>query len=72
MYVSSLVEGDIVKVYNAESNGSLLGSATVAEDYTTVTIKITQLGTTTGTIYISVTSTGAYESDRTAVSYSAE
>lgn len=72
VYVSSLVEGDIVKVYNAESNGSLLGSATVAEDYTTVTIKITQLGTTTGTIYISVTSTGAYESDRTAVSYSAE
>jgi hypothetical protein len=72
VYVSGLIEGDIVKVYNVASNGSLLGNATVAEDYASVTIKITQLGTTAGTIFISVTSTGAYESDRTAISYSAE
>ncbi len=72
IYVVGLTGGDIVKVYNAASGGSLLGNATVADGFTALTLKITQLGTTAGTVYISVTSPGAYESARTAVNYSAE
>lgn len=72
VYVTGLTEGDIVKVYNAAYDGSLLGNATVQEDYTSVTIKISQLGIASGTVYISVTSPGAYESLRTAIDYNAE
>lgn len=70
--VIGLTEGDIVKVYNQPTGGSLLGSATVSSEGSEVTIKVTQLGTSAGNVYISVTSKGAFESDRTKVSYNAE
>ncbi len=70
--VTGLEEYDVVKVYNAASGGTLLGLETVEEDSAEVTIKITQLGTFSGNVYVSVTSVGAYESERTEVGYSAE
>lgn len=70
--VSYLQEGDVVKVYNAASSGTLLGTATVAADTTEVKVTITQLGTSAGYAYISVTSPNKLESDRTSVSYLAE
>lgn len=70
--VSGLVEGDLVKVYNQATGGSLLGSGTVASQASEVTIKVNQLGVSAGYVYISVTSTGAYESSRTKVAFAAE
>ena len=70
--VTGLQAQDLVKVYNAAANGSLLGTAYVANGYTEATIRISQLGTLAGSIYISVTSTGSLESDRTMVDYKAE
>ncbi len=70
--VTELEANDIVRVYSSASQGSLLGSGSVPADSTEVTIKITQIGTGAGSIYVSVTSTGAYESIRTKADYSAE
>lgn len=70
--VAGLMEGDLVKVYNQATGGSLLGSGTVPAQGSEVTIKVTQLGVSAGYVYISVTSTGAYESSRTKVAYAAE
>ncbi len=70
--VTYLEEGDVVKVYNSASEGTLMGTGTVAEGETEVTVKITQLGTSAGNAYISVTSINKLESDRTAAYYSAE
>lgn len=70
--VIGLEEYDIVKVYNAASGGSLLGTATAAEDEDEAAVKIAQLGTFAGKVYVSVTSVGAYESERTEVGYGAE
>ena len=72
IYITGLTAYDIVKVYDSATGGSLLGTATVAVDNTAVTAKITQLGISAGTVYISVTSTGATESPRTKVGYLAE
>jgi hypothetical protein len=63
---------DVVKVYNAATGGTLLGSGTVSANSTQVTITITQLGSTAGYVYISVTSVGKRESSRTPVQYLAE
>lgn len=70
--VTGLTTNDIIRVYDSATGGNLLGSATVLADSTEVTIKIAQLGVSGGNIYVSVTSMGAYESDRTRVSYGAE
>lgn len=70
--VINLTGNDIVNVYNASSGGSLLGTGTVPGDETSVTIKINQLGTSSGNVYITVTSQGAYESARIKAGYSAE
>ena len=70
--VIGLEENDIVKVYNTATNGTLLGSGSVDEDSSEVTVKISQLSTSAGDAYISIISTGAYESERIKVSYSAE
>ncbi len=70
--VAGLVEGDLVKVYNQPSGGSLLGSATVSSQGSEVTIKVTQLGVSAGNVYISVTSPGAFESSRTKVGFASE
>lgn len=70
--VACISTGDIVKVYNANKGGRLLGTATVASNQSGVTVPISQLGTTAGTVYVSVTTKGANASDRTAAEYSAE
>ena len=70
--VTGLSANDIVNVYNLGQGGTLLGTATVAAGGTTATISILQLGTTAGSVYISVTSTDKLESARTLVNYSEE
>lgn len=64
--------GDIVNVYDSAVAGSLLGSATVSGSDTEATVKIAQLGASSGTIYVSVTGKNCLESDRTAVAYALE
>ncbi|KJS64405.1 MAG: hypothetical protein JL50_19480 [Peptococcaceae bacterium BICA1-7] len=72
--VQNLHGGDIVKVYADAATQTVLGTATLPEVQSTgsVTVDIPQLGTTAGTVYVSVTSLGMMESSRTAVNYSAE
>jgi hypothetical protein len=70
--VTGLVEGDIIKVYTLATGGTLLGSGTVVAGQTTVTITIPQVGTTAGSIYVSVTNVKKLESLRTAKTYVAE
>ncbi len=72
VYVSGLESGDVVKVYDSEYNGTLKGSATVAKSATDVTISISQLGTDSGSVYVSVTTSGKLESSRVQADYSAE
>jgi hypothetical protein len=70
--VTGLNPGDVVDVYNAASNGTLLGTATVSSSSTSVTISVSQLSTTAGTAYVSVTNSGCAQSSLTAASYIAE
>ncbi|WPC40242.1 X2-like carbohydrate binding domain-containing protein [Clostridium sp. JS66] len=70
--VTAINPGDIVKVYNDISGGSLLGIGTVALGETSVTINVSQLGVNAGNIYISVTSQGKTESSRTRKAYAQE
>jgi hypothetical protein len=72
VYVSGLASGDVVKVYNAERGGTLLGSATVPSSKTSATVSIAQLGTSSGKVYVAITKAGSQESARVAVTYSAE
>lgn len=70
--VSGLTAGDIVNVYSAENGGSLLGTATVPDAGTKATVSIAQLSTTSGSVYVTVTSDGKYESERTKADYTAQ
>jgi hypothetical protein len=70
--VNGLKDNDIIKVYDSSVGGNLLGTGTVQTYGSEVTVQVSQLNTTGGKIYISVTSTGKLESDRTAVSYNAK
>lgn len=72
--VQNLHGGDIVKVYADAATQTVLGTATLPEVQSTgsVTVDIPQLGTTAGTIYVSVTSLGMMESSRTSIEYGAE
>lgn len=70
--LAGLQSNDIVKVYDSAQGGNLLGSATVSGDSMEAIVSITQLGVSSGTIYVSLTSTGKTESSRTAVQYNAE
>jgi trimeric autotransporter adhesin len=70
--VKGLSVGDEVQVYDSASGGTVLGSATVASGSTEATVSISQLGTDSGNIYVSTTSTNKSESNRTQVSYAAE
>jgi trimeric autotransporter adhesin len=70
--VSGLTGGDILNVYDAAQGGTLIGTATVGTYDTDATASITQLGADAGTVYITVTSTGKLESDRTSVAYAAK
>lgn len=72
VYVTSLSEGDTVKVYNAEKGGKQMGSATVGNNKDDATVKIAQLGARGGTAFISVTNKGRAESNRVKVDFQAE
>lgn len=69
--VSSLNTGDYIKVYN--SKGTLLAtSAKATKNGTSVSVSIKQLGTSSGKILVSRTSSNALESDKLTVSFKAE
>ncbi|MBX9993165.1 MULTISPECIES: pre-peptidase C-terminal domain-containing protein [Priestia] len=68
--VSKISKGDVVKVYNASSKGTLLASKESGGTSTTLSIK--QLGQKAGKVYMTTTNPGMTESTRTAVNYSAE
>ncbi|MDP4181796.1 MAG: hypothetical protein Q8942_11970 [Bacillota bacterium] len=68
--VGGLASGDVVRIYDAASLGNFLGSATASN--TDATVSIPQLGTTAGSVYITVSSSNKKESQRTQVSYAAE
>lgn len=70
--VNGLTANDIVNVYDAQKNGTLLASACVVGTDTSVTISIPQLGTSAGKVYVSVTNSGKGESSRTEAAYLAE
>jgi hypothetical protein len=70
--VSSVTAGDVIKVYNTDLGGVILGSATASSDNSEITISIKQLGTAAGSVYVTVTNKGKLESDRTRVYYSEE
>ena len=72
--VTGLAAGDVVKVYNAASAGTLLGTATVADSATEATVEINQVGSTAGSIYVTVTSGNGTdtESTRVAKAYDSE
>lgn len=72
IYVTGVIGGDIVTVYNASSGGKVLGKKTVSNQKTDITIPISQLGSSEGSIYITVTSAKMTESSRTEISYPAE
>ncbi|WP_170289395.1 NPCBM/NEW2 domain-containing protein [Metabacillus lacus] len=68
--VKSLNKGDVVKVYGDAKSKKLLGSGTVSNN--TLTIKVKQLGTKKGTVYITRESKGKLESPAVAVGFKAE
>lgn len=70
--VAGLSTGDIVKVYAASTGTRSWGTATSVGYVGQVTIYVSQLGTSSGSVYISVTSRYMRESDRTKVDYLAE
>ncbi|MED0952748.1 hypothetical protein P4T70_32530, partial [Bacillus mobilis] len=71
--VSEVAEGDIVRVYDASTEGNELGNATVAKDAKEITIeKADLLVATGGTVYVTVTKPSKDESKRVAVKYEAE
>ncbi|MGG3471557.1 hypothetical protein ABES02_29335 [Neobacillus pocheonensis] len=70
--VFGLTPGDVIKVYSGKVTNELLGSATVQSGATSGTVTISQLGTTAGIVYVTVTTSGKTESIRVAKSYSAE
>jgi hypothetical protein len=70
--ITNLKSSDLINVYASESSDTLLGTATVSNSGSSITISISQLGTESGSVYISVTSLGKYESTRIKVNYTAE
>ncbi|TXK85995.1 immunoglobulin-like domain-containing protein [Paenibacillus sp. N3.4] len=70
--VTGLAAGNIVKVYNTSTDATVIGTGTVAVGETSVTVSIPQLGTSAGTVFVSVTSAGKTESARTSKDYMAE
>ncbi len=70
--VNGITANDIVNVYDAASNGNLLGSAVVAANSTSAIVTIPQLTSAAGSAYITVTNFGKGESNRTKANYIAE
>ncbi|TGE40012.1 hypothetical protein E4K67_03265 [Desulfosporosinus fructosivorans] len=70
--VTGVSVGDIVKVYDALTEGQVLGTATVAKAKDVAVVSIKQLGTTAGSIYVSLKTLGSTESERSAINYDEE
>jgi len=70
--ISGLTAGDIVKVYTAATDGTVLGTVTAAAGGNTAAVSNLNLGAAAGNVYVSVTSTGKTESNRTAKAFNAE
>lgn len=70
--VTGLSAGDIVKVYRSETEGNLLGKATVAKDKNQAVVIIRQLSIDKGSVWVTVTSIGQKESPRVEQVYSAQ
>ncbi len=68
--VNNVDSGDVVKVYSSSSATTPVGTATATG--TSVTVSIDQLGTSAGSVYVTLTSSGNDESPRTAKTYTAE
>ena len=61
--VENLDAGDIIKVYfSGDKTGKVLGVGVVGAGKTSITINIPQLGTESGTIYVTATTPGKLES----------
>jgi hypothetical protein len=67
-----LASKDVVRIYDSAIDGRLLGFATVSNGLSEVDIKITQIGSLSGSVYISVTSLGKFESIRTKADFNGE
>lgn len=70
--VTGLIAGDLIKVYKDDTSATAIGSIKVASGATEAAVNISQLGTTAGSIYVSVTRTGQRESLRTEKNFLAE
>ncbi|WP_261797510.1 hypothetical protein [Bacillus sp. COPE52] len=71
--VSKLEAGDVVKVYDAATEGKEIGTATVKADEAEAVITKKDLFVATGgTVYVTVTKTNKEESARVAVKYATE
>lgn len=70
--VENLKSGNIVKIYRDSTNTRVMGTATVAEGSTNVTVNVGQLSVNPAEVYVTVTSKGKQESDRTKKDYSKE
>ncbi|UKS26129.1 hypothetical protein LOZ80_32040 [Paenibacillus sp. HWE-109] len=72
---TGLTAGTIIKIYDkplSDTTKKQLGTATVAAGATTASITIAQLGTASGTVFVTATEAGKTESDALEVSYTAE
>ncbi|KXY64530.1 hypothetical protein AT275_07380 [Bacillus cereus] len=70
--VTGLKVGDVVKVYDAAKEGKQIGTATVGDNKTAVNVKIDQLGTAAGKVYITITTINKLESEMVVKDYIAE
>lgn len=68
--ISSLLKGDVVRVFNVNSGGKLLTSKQATGP--TVTLSYKQLGVKKGNIFVSVVKSGYAESKRVSAAYSGE
>ncbi|MBX4259225.1 hypothetical protein KTC96_12890 [Clostridium estertheticum] len=70
--VSNLLAGDVVKVYKDGTVTTTLGTTKVAIGKVDATLSIGQLGVAAASVYVTVTTTGRYESDRVKYDYIGE
>jgi len=70
--VKQLNVGTIIKVYDQETGGKLLGSGNVTKGKNEVIINVTQLGVENGTVYVTITEPNMRESSRVSKDYDKE
>lgn len=70
--VTGLAAKSVIKVYSQPTDGDVIGTATVGSGKTEVTVSIKQIGTTGGSLYVSLTEPYKAEGPRTPKSYGNE